>query len=842
MLCITADSRYRARLNGVWINDGPGRAYPEHWTYDEYDILSRLRNGPNFLEVTARYYGIGTFHQIPQQAGLLAEIDLDGEVIGTDSSWQSAPLRALHRWSPKVGIQMEPAESVDAGLLTALDWKPSKEWFAADDGPWQDLTPRRSEPLTQRHCRPVGLRSALRLKPSPGRVCVPVTQIAHPGRIEANIHTSRPVVLAAVLTLKQAATLNFRDENWRVAINGALPEGAITLPSGQHAVLFFCNAFYGHKKELPFPFIGLAGTEWGSWRVFVNETFLFHDDDLVWIDFPNERAASTRRGWLAAIEESARGWKSPSEPLPELGKEVKLVAEQLFMEDYSADFAARSPSGAADVAIVNGEGVCRDHEGVTGIHPLTGADVELCYDLGEQRCGYLAFSIKARAGTLLDFHLVEYITPEGVVQHTAEFNRNGMRYLAAEGVNDYLSLKRRSGRYLFLTFRNLISPVELIKLEMVESTAAVEPAAVFSCSDSGLNRIWEACERTLKMGMEDTFTDCPLYEQTLWIGDARNQALYASAIYGKAAVAHRSFELGGQSLARFPIVGCQVPSCWECLIPAWSFLWGIGVWEHYFYSGDKAFLTEMFPLVMKNLQGAFGYLDQHGLFSGTFWNLLEWAEIDQNHSTVLHNSLLLAWACRHAEYGAETLGEAHALDWLRPRRQQLMAAIGRWWDPVKKSYPDAILEDGRPSPKTCQHNSVLAVLAGAVPPGGADDIRTNLVRLPAGMTPIASPFAAQFLFEALELIDEPAAIMDSVRRHYTPMIEAGATTVWETYPGSTCSPDGFPTRSHCHAVRPPPRMGRCMSNGVSKRPSFTCKFQPRPGPESPLKQIPASMG
>jgi hypothetical protein len=30
------------------------------------------------------------------------------------------------------------------------------------------------------------------------------------------------------------------------------------------------------------------------------------------------------------------------------------------------------------------------------------------------------------------------------------------------------------------------------------------------------------------------------------------------------------------------------------------------------------------------------------------------------------------------------------------------------------------------------------------------------------------------------------------------MLEAGATTVWETFPGSTCSPAGFPTRSHCH--------------------------------------------
>jgi hypothetical protein len=66
------------------------------------------------------------------------------------------------------------------------------------------------------------------------------------------------------------------------------------------------------------------------------------------------------------------------------------------------------------------------------------------------------------------------------------------------------------------------------------------------------------------------------------------------------------------------------------------------------------------------------------------------------------------------------------------------------------------------------------------------------------MTRIGSPFAAQFLYEALDILGEPDAILASIRENYLPMIEAGATTVWETFPGSTCSPPGFPTRSHCH--------------------------------------------
>ena len=32
LLRITADSRYCVWVNGQWINDGPGKAYSEHWT------------------------------------------------------------------------------------------------------------------------------------------------------------------------------------------------------------------------------------------------------------------------------------------------------------------------------------------------------------------------------------------------------------------------------------------------------------------------------------------------------------------------------------------------------------------------------------------------------------------------------------------------------------------------------------------------------------------------------------------------------------------------------------------------------------------------------------------
>ena len=174
----------------------------------------------------------------------------------------------------------------------------------------------------------------------------------------------------------------------------------------------------------------------------------------------------------------------------------------------------------------NPTALLRNDDAITTVLPSPEGDIELVYDLGEQRVGYLDFDLVADEGVHVDLYEVEYITPKGVVQHTWA-NRNGMRYITSQGANRFTSLKRRSGQYVFITLRNQHSPVHIRHLQVIESTYPVEAVGSFTCSDERLVRIWEISARTLKLCMEDTFTDCPLYEQTLWVGDARNEALYA---------------------------------------------------------------------------------------------------------------------------------------------------------------------------------------------------------------------------------------------------------------------------------------------------------------------------
>ena len=774
-LQITADSWYRVSINGTWLNDGPARAYPKHRQYDEFDVSSALKTGKNRIGVIVRYFGCGTFRQIPQAGGLCAELRLGKTVIGTDSSWLAASSNAWRQWTPKISIQMEPVEEYDARFEKILDWRPAVEIKRAGE-----ITPRNTGLLTKKRLRFKAPRNAVIIRKALPKFCVPVAQLAHPGIVEANAYTSRPVVLGSTLTVRKKQQFDFASNDWKIAVNGQLLKtGRVTLAPGKYAVLFFCNVFYGHNKELGFPFLYQSGAQWGKWSVFVVKEFLFRDDDMIWFWFEHKKARDLERRWAASIEELARHGEQSALDAPE---------EQIFMEDPAADFASRIPV-AKTGRLFDGKIV----------KPSAKGDLELCYDLGGQSCGYVEFVIKADEGVIVDLNAVEHITPDRIIQHTLPFNRNGMRYITKRGINRYTSLKRRSGRYWFITLRNQKTPVEILSICFVESTAAVEKVGSFECSDPSLNRIWEISERTLRLCMEDTFTDCPLYEQTLWIGDARNEALYAFTAYGNLDVSARSLELGAQSLEKFPMVGCQVPSSWNCLLPAWSFLWGMHVWEHYFFSGDKRLLKKLWPAVLQNLDGAGQYLNRDGLFSMTAWNLLEWAPIDHAHATVLHNSMLFAGALKAAENCAKVLSDGVMLNSIHRRRKKLIRAINVWWNDARQSYPDAVLEDGTASPKICQHTSMLAIMCGVAPPKVRKPALINLVNPPKGMTVVGAPFAMQFMYEALEKAGEFDTLLNSIRTKFQPMLDAGATTVWETFAGSSFDVKGFPTRSHCHA-------------------------------------------
>lgn len=815
---ITADSFYRLYINNRWVNDGPCRSWLEHYQYDEFDITAYLKEGINQIKIIARYFGVGTMHQIPKQAGLLVQIEILGEkhcnTIITDDSWHVTEAGCWISSTPRVFITMEPMEFYDARLDEKLKFSKAAILYKADKGPWKNLNPRDCPLLTRIPFFFKCFKQVNIVKKDWLEFTVPVARLLYPGVIEANLNLNLASAIASVIMVKKKKTIHIETKGYRVKIDGKEGRnGTFELAKGKHFILGMIENYFDHQKEAGVRFLETQGFRLENpinaghenpWCFIHFKELLYQGNDMIFPcftvlpfygDAERDAISSKTEQLLKKISNEVKDIDSFNNLLK---RHIKLLcSREMFVTDSHWQFMSREVIDDGVDFIDNPAGLMYNNDEYTTVNPCHKGDIEFMYDLGEQNCGYYDIELIADEGVIVDVFGVEYITSDGEIQHTIK-NRNGMRYICKHGLNRFVSLKRRSGRYIFITIRNQQKPVKIRKFQLIESTYPVEYQDSFSCSDPLLEKIWDISSRTLKLCMEDTFTDCPLYEQVLWVGDFRNEALFAYTAFGACDLAKRCITLTGQSLERFSITGCQVPSSWECLLPAWSFLWGISVWEYYFYSGDINFLKKSWKWVVKNLKGAQRLSDKRGLFSGPFWNMFDWAGIDDRHLTVLHNSMFLVGAINAAIECGKVLEDKKTIKWLKQFRKELINAINNLWDKNKKAYPDSIYEDGAISQSSSQHTSFLSIIYGIIDKENIKHVTRNILNPPLNMVKVGSPFAMMYLYEALEKLNLPEKIIESIYKNYRPMIDKGATTVWETFSTGTLSYGKFPTRSHCH--------------------------------------------
>lgn len=799
-LVITADSRYRLWVNGHDLGDGPVRAWPERYRADLLDLGPWLRKGKNEILVLARFYGCGTFHVVPQRGGLSAVLQRDGlEVWRTNQKWRVRLAGEYPANTPRISVQLPAMEMVDARQENRSPWQDSVPlrgpvpWTLAA---WRDVAPPRQvwrEWPVRAEVNFVARREPVR--------CVPLLRLLYPGVFTQALRMTRVLALASEVTVTRAGAYPWFDaSNWDVFVDGNKIDAAAWRPRpGRHRVVAVYRRLFDDLVDAVFGYPEAKGLQWRRpsaarrdsgevWVPLTERSLLQQGDDYYWMGHPSSRQdllLRQHRRWAVRIgrasgqEKAFVGLLDDALPLP--------PGCPLFSPDPDAEFRARR-------VVRRGTALPRAKRGWV-IPARAGADTELHFDLGDQLAGYYGFEIEAPAGTVIDLNLVEHIRPDGVVQHTTS-NRNGLRYVARGGRRKFLSSQRRSGRHLFLTVRGTGGPVVLRSAGVLESSYPAVCPVPFECSDPALNSIWRAAARTMELSMDDVYIDS-LYEQTLWVGDARVEQLYGLRTFDARDISLRSLRLAADSLSRSPMVLSQVPTCWENIIPVWSFLWVIAVWDYFDYTGDAKVLREFWPAVRRNLRGAVVQLDERGLFEAPWWNLFEWADVDNNHRTVLYNTQFFLGAVQAARKMEAVLDDVEERGWLAALETRLRQGIEAMWDAERELYVESLDRKGAPSRRFSIHPQFLAVLYEAAEEQRAEMLIDKIARPSKRLAGLASAFALQFYGEALDRAGRRGRLLALLRKYFDPMTAIG-TTLWEALPGSRTSPPGFPTRSHCH--------------------------------------------
>lgn len=838
-LSVTGDSRYVLWVNGTLVGRGPVRSWPTAQMYDTYEVGPLLRaDGPNTIAVLVHHYGHSTFSYIRGRGGLLAQLDLSAngaivQSVSSDASWRIAPHTGYDVRAPRMAAQLGFAEQYDARHWSDCwtepgfddsDWQPAHIIGPVGTEPWTTVVPRDIPPLAEESMRPVRVESLYRVQSVSWITTIDVRTQFVPGSADHSSHVVHAGYVATIVRTSEAApaVLGFPSGTAAVfgpcAINGRRYEADqfrgtqperyldVDLHAGDNWLVFEITARdhgwgfpVGIDMDIPFelvspiaagpddsPFISIGPfpadpTGWSdaTWKDSPMGVVL-REDDLDRYRFAATVASSSDLERIADLVH----------PIPlalvsadnVFGKSVWVRArEQLSIPSELQRLAA--PNGLPVEAPV-----------------VAGSDIELVVDFGRIFSGYLEFDVEAPAGTVLDFYGFEFMH-DGRRQDTFRTD-NTLRYTCRSGRQRFISPVRRGFRYLMVTIREAAGPVRFHDLVFHQSNYPAPEVGRFQCADALLNDIWEISRHTTRVCMEDTFVDCPTYEQVYWVGDSRNESLVAYYAFGAEPLVRRCLRLVPGSRDQTPFYGSQVPSGWINVIPSWTFLWAIACREYYDRTGDLDFAREMLPHLRFTLDRYLEQRDATGLLSISAWNLLDWAPLDQpNDGVVTHQNCFLVAALDAAAALADLAGEGSALHYRNAAGDLAQAINANLWSEERGAYIDAIHADGRRSTIFSIPTQVTAYLAGVATGDRAQRVEELLLDPPADFVPIGSPFVSFFYYEVLVKLGQTEAMLDDMRRNYGAMLAYGATTCWEMYPNYSVlrANPTFLTRSHCHA-------------------------------------------
>ncbi|MEQ8675243.1 MAG: family 78 glycoside hydrolase catalytic domain [Aggregatilineales bacterium] len=490
-----------------------------------------------------------------------------------------------------------------------------------------------------------------------------------------------------------------------------------------------------------------------------------------------------------------------------------------------------------------------DNADWTHIDPHPDGDLHLVIDFGQEVIGYIEFEIDASEGTILDANCFEAIDDSGI--YWMGSMRNTFRYICRDGLQTWRSHRRRGFRYMSLTVRNLERPLRIRHLRLYQSTYPVSHRGTFHSSDTTLNTIWEVSAYTVQLCMLDTYVDCPGFEQVFWVGDARHSALVNATAFGDYDLTARCNRLVADSLSsgiqaiipdfythRQQLTASHVVSGWFDEIPMWTFLWVWTVWEHYLYTGDTQSLATLYPAVQACLDRAETMLSSRDLFAiENAWNMMDHAANDnERYGEIIGNSVMFVRALETAVNIGQSLGENEKSAHYQQVANRVRHAVNRYgWSEEYGAFVDTVrdqsaytdytlrctqtditplsFDEFRQKQRISEQTNTLALLCGCVPPERYESVipfvlaategkfvasRTDYAYLgsPDKVVAVGSPW---FLFFTLETLFEQGysdEALTIIRDQWKKMLDKGATTFWETFPGEVSK--GHWSRSMCH--------------------------------------------
>ncbi|MDR2674907.1 MAG: alpha-L-rhamnosidase [Opitutaceae bacterium] len=184
----------------------------------------------------------------------------------------------------------------------------------------------------------------------------------------------------------------------------------------------------------------------------------------------------------------------------------------------------------------------------------------------------------------------------------------------------------RTWRYVELRIRTAAEPLALDDIYGTFSAYPFRPEYAFSApGHPELDRMLDIGWRTARLCANETYMDCPYYEQLQYFGDTRIQAMVTMYNTRDTRLVKNALEHGRQSVVPDGITMSRYPSAVHQFIPTFSLWWICMGHDYWMYRGDEDYLKTLLPA----WRGVISFYEQllkpdHSLARVPYWYFADW--------------------------------------------------------------------------------------------------------------------------------------------------------------------------------------------------------------------------
>lgn len=350
----------------------------------------------------------------------------------------------------------------------------------------------------------------------------------------------------------------------------------------------------------------------------------------------------------------------------------------------------------------------------------------------------------------------------------------------------------RTFRFIEMEIQTAGQPLVLHDFHSKFTAYPFKDVATFEADLKNLKKIWEVGWRTARLCANETYYDCPYYEQLQYAGDTRIQTFISLYVSGDDKLMRKAIQQFKDSRNAEGLTQSRYPHSLPQIIPPYSLFWAAMVHDYWMLRDDSEFVASF----LDDIKAVLDWFEQHinpatGMLGPLpWWNFVDWVPPYPSGEPI---------ATKVGNSSVVTLQYVYLLDMM----QELFDAFDRHitaqhfreisnllkestltlcWDAER-----GLLADDPTKELFTQHANVMGILTDLFPQDQQNDIMTKIL---TDSTLTECTFYYKFyLFRAMQ----KQGFADQFTEQLEPwhqMLDIGLSTFAE-------KPE--PTRSDCHA-------------------------------------------